>query len=90
MSHAAWEYAVIDRREGRAARVAWHAGRLPDDLVPVALRLGYSASDLAADVVGELTEDLPVGEEVYLRGALVMADDEGVPAALFGRPLVRR
>jgi hypothetical protein len=86
-----WENAVIGQRDGRIARVTWHAGRrLPAELVPVALQLGYSESELNNYDIGELTEDLNVGDEVYRRGSLVLPDEKGLPASLFGRPLLRK
>lgn len=91
MTEGQWDIAVIDQREGRVARVAWDSKRrLPLELVPVARQLGYTESELARFWVGELTEDLAIGDEIYLRGALVMPDEDGYPAVLFGKPLIRR
>jgi hypothetical protein len=91
MSEEPWESAVIGFSEARIARVLWRAGRrLPSELIPVALKLGYSALEVASYDVGELEEDMTVGEDVYLRGALVLPDEDGLPATLFGKPLLRK
>jgi hypothetical protein len=90
MTEENWEYAVIGQREARIAAVAWQADRpLPPELVPIALRLGYSTTELATYPLGELIDDLVVDDEIYLRGALVLPDEQGLPAALFGRPLLK-
>ena len=84
-----WEFAVISQGESQKARVAWLPGRrLPEELVPIAVSLGYTAASLAIHEVGELKDDLVLDKATYLRGALVLPDEEGYPAALFGRPLV--
>ncbi len=86
-----WEFAVIGSQEAQIARVVWNAGRrLPAELVLVAAQLGYSASEVATYDVGELAEDMAVGSDIYLRGALVLPDEDGVPATLFGKPLLKK
>ena len=85
-----WEFAIMGPDEARKAHVNWLPGRrLPGELIPIALRLGYTASELDAYSVGELTDDLVIDNAVYLRGALVLPDEQGYPAALFGKPLVK-
>ena len=85
-----WEFAVIGQDEAQKAQVSWMPGRrLPQELIPTAMSLGYTASELDAYSIGELEVDLVVDRAVYLRGALVLPDEEGHPAALFGRPLVK-
>jgi hypothetical protein len=91
MPEEMWESAVIGSREARIARVLWKPGRrLPSELVSIAVRLGYSASEVTSYDVGELAEDMAVGDDVYLRGALVLPDEDGLPATLFGKPLLRK
>ncbi len=86
-----WEWAVIDPRAARQAHVRWEVGRrLPSELVSVAARLGYPEAEIVASDVGELVEDLAVGDDTYLSGALVLRDESGLPAALFGRPLLKK
>lgn len=81
---------MIDPRDGRKAAVIWHSEqRLPRGLLPLARQLGYSEAELSNHTVGVLTTDLTVGDDVFLRGALVIPDEEGVPAALYGQPLLR-
>jgi len=85
-----WEFAVIGQDEARKARVNWLPGqRLPDELIPTAMRLGYTASELDTYSIGELKDDLVMDNAVYLRGAIVLPDEQGYPAALFGKPLVK-
>jgi hypothetical protein len=85
-----WEYAVIGPAEAQTAAVVWDADRrLPSELIPIAIRLGYSTSELATYALGQLTDDLVVGGETYLRGALVLPDEDGLPATLFGKPLLK-
>jgi hypothetical protein len=89
MSDASWEVAVIGPDEGRNALVAWNVlRRLPSELIPLALQLGYSEEELSRYSIGELCEDLVIGDELYLRGALVIPDEDGLPASLFGKPLI--
>ena len=85
-----WEFAVIGQDEARNAHVRWLPGqRLPQDLVPIAISLGYTGSELDTYPIGELTDDLVIDNAVYLRGAMVLPDEQGHPAALFGKPLVK-
>jgi hypothetical protein len=91
MPEEMWESAVIGFREARIARVVWNPGRrLPSELVPPAVQLGYSASEVTRYDVGELAVDMTVGDDIYLRGALVLPDEDGLPATLFGKPLLRK
>ena len=91
MREEMWESAVIGFREARIARVLWNPGRrLPSELVPIAVHLGYSASEVTRYDIGELAEDMAVGDDIYLRGALVLPDEDGLPATLFGKPLLRK
>lgn len=53
------------------------------------MSLGYTASELDTYSIGELKDDLVLANAVYLRGALVLPDEQGYPAALFGKPLVK-
>jgi hypothetical protein len=86
-----WEWAVIGLREAQMARVTWHPGRrLPLELIPVAVQLGYSPSEVATYDLGELADDLAADGDIYVRGALVLPDDAGLPATLFGKPLLRK
>ena len=85
-----WEFAIISQDEARKARVEWAPGRhLPEELIPTAMSLGYSASELDEYFIGELKDDLVLESAVYLQGAIVLPDEQGEPAALFGRPLVK-
>ncbi len=85
-----WEFAVISQDDARNAHVDWLPGRrLPEELIPNAMSLGYTASELHAYSIGELKDDLVIDGAVYLRGAIVFPDEQGYPAALFGRPLVK-
>lgn len=85
-----WEFAVIGQDEARKAQVNWLPGRrLPAELIPTAVNLGYTASELHTYSIGELTNDLVIENAVYLRGAIVLPDEHGYPAALFGKPLVK-
>ena len=85
-----WEFAIIGQDEARTAQVHWAPGRrLPEELIPIAMRLGYTASELDTYSIGELKDDLVLANAVYLRGALVLPDEQGYPAALFGKPLVK-
>jgi hypothetical protein len=85
-----WEFAIISQDEGRRANVHWVAGRrLPRELIPTALSLGYTAAEIDTYSIGELKNDLVVDGAVYVQGAMVLPDDQGYPAALFGNPLVR-
>ena len=85
-----WEFAIIGQDEARKAHVQWLPGkRLPEELIPTAVSLGYTASELDTYSVGELKEDLAIDNAVYLRGATVLPDEQGNPAALFGKPLVK-
>lgn len=85
-----WEFAVLSQDEAQQARVTWLPGRrLPEELVVTAARLGYVDAELAAVSVGVLDDDLVIDGVTYLRGALVLPDEQGYPAALFGKPLVR-
>jgi hypothetical protein len=85
-----WEFAIIGPDEARKAQVHWVPGRrLPEELIPTALSLGYTASELESCSAGELEDDLVLEGAVYLRGALVLPDEQGHPAALFGKPLVK-
>ena len=63
---------------------------MPSELVPIAVQLGYSPSEVMQYDIGELAEDMAVGDDIYLRGALVLPDEDGLPATLFGKPLLRR
>jgi hypothetical protein len=84
-----WEFAIIGQDEARNAHVNWLPGRrLPEELVPVALGLGYTALELDSYSIGELKDDLIIDNAVYLRGAIVLPDEQGYPAALFGKRLV--
>jgi hypothetical protein len=90
LTTAAWEFAIIGQDEARRAQVHWLPGRrLPEELIPTAMRLGYTASELDTYSIGELVDDLVLANAVYLRGALVLPDEQGHPAALFGKPLVK-
>ncbi len=90
MLKAEWEFAVISQEEARRACVNWVPGqRLPEELIPTAMSLGYTESELATYSTGELGDDLAIDNAVYLRGALVLPDEQGFPAALFGKPLVK-
>jgi len=85
-----WEFAVLDHDKAHQAQVHWVPGRrLPDELISVAMSLGYTTAELETYPVGELKADLVTDEAVYLRGALVLPDEQGYPAALFGKPLVK-
>lgn len=85
-----WEFAIIGQDEARKAQVNWLPGRrLPSELTPTAMSLGYTASELDTYSIGELKDDLVVDNAVYLRGAIVLPDEQGHPAALFGKPLVQ-
>jgi hypothetical protein len=89
MLNTLWEVAVIEPSEGRTAQVTWNAvRRLPPELIPLALNLGYSEKELSSYAIGELTEDVVIGEDLFLKGALVIPDEDGLPAALFGKPLL--
>jgi hypothetical protein len=85
-----WEFAVISQDDGRKAHVHWMPGRrLPEELIPTAMSLGYTASELATYSIGELKDDLILENASYFRGAIVLPDEQGHPAALFGKPLVK-
>lgn len=89
MREETWESAVIGSLEARNARISWNPGRrLPTELVPIAVQLGYSESEVTRYDIGELAEDMAVGDDIYLRGALVLPDEDGLPATLFGKPLL--
>jgi hypothetical protein len=46
-----WEFAIIGPDEARRAHVHWVPGRrLPEELVPTAMSLGYTESELATYV----------------------------------------
>jgi hypothetical protein len=85
-----WEFAILGQDEARTAQVHWVPGRrLPEELIPTAMSLGYTASELDTYSLGELKDDLVLANAVYLRGALVLPDEQGYPAAFFGKPLVK-
>lgn len=85
-----WEFAMIGQDEARQAQVNWVPGRrLPGDLVPIAMRLGYAASELDSYSIGELDEDLVIDNAVYGGGAIMLPDELGYPAPLVGKPLVK-
>jgi hypothetical protein len=85
-----WEFAILGQDEARKAHVYWVPGRrLPEELIPTAMSLGYSGTELDTYSIGELKDDLVLDNAVYLRGALVLPDEQGYPAALFGKPLVK-
>ncbi len=85
-----WEFAIISQDEARNAHVHWVPGRrLPEELIPTAISLGYTASELDTYSVGELKDDLVIDGAVYIRGAIVLPDEQNIPAALFGKPLVK-
>jgi hypothetical protein len=85
-----WEFAIIGQDEARKAHVHWLPGRrLPGELIPIAMSLGYTALELDTYSIGELNDDLVLDNAVYLRGAIVLPDEQGDPAALFGKPLVK-
>ena len=85
-----WEFAIISQDEARKAHVHWVPGRrLPEELLPTAMRLGYTAAELDTYSIGELKDDLVIEGAAYLRGAIVLPDEQGYPAALFGKPLVK-
>jgi hypothetical protein len=85
-----WEFAIIGQDEARKAQVHWLPGRrLPGELISTAMSLGFTASELDSYSIGELKDDLVIDNTVYLRGAIVLPDEEGYPAALFGKPLVK-
>jgi hypothetical protein len=85
-----WEFAIISQDDARKAHVNWVAGqRLPEELIPAAMSLGYTASELDTYSIGELKDDLVIDNACYLRGAIVLPDEQGYPAALFGRPLLK-
>ena len=85
-----WEYAIIGQDEARKAHVRWMPGqRLPEELIRTARSLGYTTTELDTYSIGELQDDLILEQAVYLRGAIVLPDEQGYPAALFGKPLVK-
>ena len=85
-----WEFAIIGQDEARKAHVKWVPGRRhPDELIPTAVSLGYTGSELETYSIGELKDDLVIAHAVYLQGAIVLPDEQGYPAALFGKPLVK-
>jgi hypothetical protein len=85
-----WEFAVIGPDEARKAHVNWVPGRrLPEELIPTAMSLGYTKSELDTYSIGELKDDLVIANAIYLQGALVLPDEQGDPAALFGKPLLK-
>lgn len=85
-----WEFAVISPDEARQACVEWLSGRrLPEELIPIAMSLGYTAAELDTYSIGELKDDLVLVDAIYFRGAIVLPDEQGAPAALFGNPLVQ-
>jgi hypothetical protein len=85
-----WEFAIIDQDVARNAQVDWVSGqRLPEELIPTAMSLGYTASELDTYSIGELKDDLVTNNAIYIRGAIVLPDEQGHPAALFGKPLVK-
>lgn len=85
-----WEFAVIGQDEARKAQINWLPDRrLPGELIATALYLGYTASELETYSIGELKDDLVTDNAVYLRGAIVLPDEQGYPATLFGKPLVK-
>jgi hypothetical protein len=85
-----WEFAIISQDEARKAQVHWMPGRrLPEELIPIAMSLGFTASELDTYSIGELTDDLVIDNAAYLRGAIVLPDEQGYPASLFGKPLVK-
>lgn len=85
-----WEFAIISQDEARRANVHWASERrLPEELIPTAMSLGYTAAELDTFSIGELIDDLVIEGAVYFRGAIVLPDEQGYPAALFGKPLVK-
>src|SRR5580704_14723869 len=85
-----WEFAIISQDEARKAYVHWAPGqRLPEKLIQTAMSLGYTSSELDTYSIGELKDDLVIDGAVYLRGAMVLPDEQGYPAAMFGKPLVK-
>src|SRR5580692_7423476 len=85
-----WEFAIISQDEAGKAHVHWVPGRrLPEELIPTARSLGYTASELDTYSLGELKDDLVIDGAVYLRGAIVLPDEQGYPAAMFGKPLLK-
>lgn len=85
-----WEFAIIGQEEAREAQVNWLPGRrIPGELIPTAMSLGYTASELDTYSIGELKDDLVLDNAVYLRGAIVLPDEQGYPTTLFGKPLVK-
>jgi len=85
-----WEFAIISQDEARKANVHWLPGRrLPKELIPTAMSLGYTASELDTYSIGKLKDDLVIDGAVYLRGAIVLPDEQGYPAAMFGNPLIK-
>ncbi len=85
-----WEFAILGQDEARKAQVNWIPGRrLPGELIPIAMSLGYTELELDTYSIGELKDDLVIDNAVYLRGAIVLPDEQGYPAALFGKPLVK-
>lgn len=85
-----WEFAIISQEAARRANVHWLPGRrLPEELIPTAMSLGYTASELGTYSIGELKDDLVIDSAVYFQGALVLPDEQGNPAALFGNPLIK-
>ncbi len=85
-----WEFAVIGQDDARKAHVHWLPGRrLPAELISTALSLRYTAAELDTYSIGELKDDLAIDGAVYLLGAIVLPDEQGYPAALFGKPLVK-
>jgi len=90
LTNKEWEFAIISQDEARKAHVHWVPGRrLPEELLPTAMRLGYTAAELDTYSIGELKDDLVIEGAAYLRGAIVLPDEQGYPAALFGKPLVK-
>ncbi|QEL19237.1 hypothetical protein [Limnoglobus roseus] len=76
-------YACVSREAGLAARVRWlPTARLTPEVVQIAERMGFFPEEIAR--VGVLTADLPADGVVFLREAVVIPDEDGVPCGFFG------
>jgi hypothetical protein len=74
---------VIDEQTGRTASVRWRTGlSLVPEVAQLASRMGFTPSEIGT--IGELLGGLRDGEVTFLRGAVVLPDEFGIPAGLFG------
>jgi hypothetical protein len=75
--------AIVTYEAARAAKVRWLPGVcLVPEVARLAGSMGYRPDEIAR--VGELTEDLQADGVVFLRGSVVILDEEGFPSGLFG------